>query len=157
MDRGTAQARCELLRNIYHQVRASQVFFLGPDYLRRCGIQASQIGVLDGVLQFEPCFFLPNQVNILEFPTEEVIEPIVGRLDFPSLLSQFQKVFPESALEDTIRVYDSDMQRLCSLDDWAGNATDIICHVQAQLNAQRIGLPYGAGAGENLTHLHGQR
>ncbi|KAJ5551598.1 hypothetical protein N7461_006296 [Penicillium sp. DV-2018c] len=76
--------------------------------------------------------------------------------DFPSLLSEFEEVFSASILERTIRVYDSELEN-CSLDHWSGNARDILCYIEEQLGAERIGLPHGAKAGEDLTHLRGER
>jgi hypothetical protein len=96
-------------------------------------------------------------VNILQFPTEEEIPPMFPRPDFPSLLFEIQKVDPESALELTIETYDSDLKVFHSLDDWSGNARDILCYIEEQLGAQRVGLPHGAKAGEDLTHLWGER
>lgn len=157
MDQGTPQARRELLKKIYQRVKACEAFFLDPDYLQICGIQASQIGVLDGILPFQPCFFLPNQVNILEFQTEEVIPPMFPHPSFPSLLSEFEKACSESVLERTVRAYDSELEMSCSLDDWSGNARDILCYIDEQLGAQRVGLPHGVKAGAELTHLWGER
>lgn len=151
MDQGTPKTRRGALETIYGRVKAREGFFLDPGHLRICGIQASQIEVSDGILQYQPCLFLPNQVNILEFPTDEVIPPLFPRPDFPSLLSEFEKVFSESVLEHTITAYDSEIKNFCSLDDWSGNAKDILCYIDAQLDARRVGLPHGVRAGENST------
>jgi len=57
---------CHEIRRLYRLIESTSVEYLSVDYLRELGISATQVDLADGKLQFDPCFFHPQQHNLHE-------------------------------------------------------------------------------------------
>ncbi|KAJ5968495.1 hypothetical protein N7501_004743 [Penicillium viridicatum] len=91
MDAQTLIRRHDVLKSLYQRVNDSESFFLSPCDLRGLGIQASQVGITDdGILQFQPCFFLPYPERVLQeypiHPSEISLPKLDNRPNFDSIL-----------------------------------------------------------------------
>lgn len=57
---------CHEIRRLYRLIESTSVEYLSVDHLRELGIEATQVDLADGKLQFDPCFFQPQQHNLHE-------------------------------------------------------------------------------------------
>jgi hypothetical protein len=57
---------CHEIRRIYRLIESTSVEYPPVDHLRELGIEARQVDLADGKLQFDPCFFQPQQHNLHE-------------------------------------------------------------------------------------------
>ena len=57
---------CHEIRRLYRLIESTSVEYLSVDHLRELGIEATQVDLAHGKLQFDPCFFQPQQHNLHE-------------------------------------------------------------------------------------------
>ncbi|OOQ90588.1 hypothetical protein PEBR_03763 [Penicillium brasilianum] len=57
---------CNEIRRLYRLIESTSLEYLSVDHLRELGIEATQIDLADGKLQFDPYFFQPQQHSLHE-------------------------------------------------------------------------------------------
>lgn len=73
---------CHEIRRLYRLIESTSLEYLSVDHLRELGIEATQVDLADGKLQFDPCFFQPQQHSLHErYPLLDKTQEL-GKLTF---------------------------------------------------------------------------
>lgn len=148
MDADENTMRDDSLKRTHQQVDSCESVFLSPDDLQMFGIRAFQVGMTeDGDLQFNPCFFLPEEFRVLkEYPLDPLnmsdMSPLNPRPDYDAILEKCNKVWPEAdeAIKNATEEYNELLGSFA--DDWITHARDTREHVKCQMSAKnRGGMP----------------
>lgn len=123
----------DIIWEIFRKIEDCQSIFLSPSDLQAFGVEASQVGISNDTLQFEPCFFNPHPVGIFQkYPIDMNFESYnPGRLEYVPTLQDALNITrnrpPATATEDPLEAAQELLKTM--LKEY--HSRDIYSHIQS--------------------------